>query len=645
MLAWIRQFLAPPIFEDEEKTRVAWLLNIVLLALVASSLLIVLAAVGVHAFRPDSETAFTLLSGIIMTVIFAALWFLEQRGYLRLVSSVLVSIIWALITIWIYTVSGLTGDGSSLVYALIVVLSGLLLGGRVVMVVTAASVLAVLGAFYIEASGLLVVVKRPPSPADPIFVIIPVVLIGVLLRYAINGLSEAIERSRRNERAQIEANRELEMFRASLEHRVAERTSELERRSVQLQAAAEVGQAVVSILDIEELIWRVVELIQGRFELYHAGLLLLDDTGEWAVYRAGSGEAGRGLQEQGFRLRVGGNSMVGWCTANSQVRVAQDVDADEIHFAHTLVPQTRSEAALPLIARGQVLGALSVQSSQVGTFDPSTVAALQTMADQVAVALDNARLFAEGQEALEATRRAYGQLSRQAWTELLRGRTDWGYRFDHQGLTAVEGDWQPEMIDAVRAGQVVVRSAAPASSDDLEHVAGDGPEFLKGEDSRAGSRGHDVRGPALALPLRVREDVIGVLSFHKDSGDEAWTSSETELLHRLTDQLGTALESAQLFQQTRRRAAREQAIRQVTGQMRRAVDVEAILKSTVAELAEVLGVPRAYIRLGTEVELLASRGLEPDDGHPLGASPAEGSTPEPLDRMHGLSVKEGVEDA
>ena len=645
MVVRIRQFLAPPIFEDEEKTRVAWLLNVVLLALAGSSLLITLAAVGVRFFRADSETAFTLLSGIIMTVLFAALWFLEHRGHLRLVSIAVVSITWALITIWIYTVSGLTGDESSLVYALIVVLSGLLLGGRVAMVVTAASVLAVLGAYYVEYRGLLVVEQLPLSLADPVFVIIPLALIGILLRYAINGLSEAIERSRKNERAQIEANRELEMLRASLELRVAERTSELVRRSVQLQAAAEVGQAVTSILDTGELIWRVAELIQERFELYHVGLLLLDETGEWAVYRAGSGEAGRELQEEGFRLRVGGDSMVGWCTANARVRAAWDVDADELHFAHSLVPQTRSEAALPLIARGQVLGALSVQSSQVGTFDPSTVAALRTMADQVAVALDNARLFAEGEEALEAMRRAYGQLSRQAWTELLRGRTDWGYRFDHQGLEAVEGDWQPEMIDAVRGGEMVVRNAAQTSLAHPERVAGEGPESLEGEDSLAANTTDGLRGPTLALPLKMREEVIGVLSFHKDPEDEAWTSSEMETLHRLTDQLGAALESAQLFQQTQRRAAREQAIRQVTDQMRRAVDVEAILKSTVAELAEALGVPRAYIRLGTEAELLASQGLEPDDGHPPAGRPEEGAAPGLLDRRHGVSVKEGIEDA
>jgi hypothetical protein len=198
------------------------------------------------------------------------------------------------------------------------------------------------------------------------------------------------------------------------------------------------------------------------------------------------------------------------------------------------------------------------------------------------------------------------------------------------------------MIDAVRAGKMVVRNAALASGAYPETVAGEGPESLVEEYSLAAG---GLRGPALALPLKMRDDVIGVLSFHKDPEDEAWTSSEMEMLHRLTDQLGAALESAQLFEQTQRRAAREQAIRQVTDQMRRAVDVEAILKSTVAELAEALGVPRAYIRLGTEMELLTSQGPQPDDGRPPEGRPAEGSAPGLLDRMHGVSIKEAIEDA
>jgi GAF domain-containing protein len=572
------------------------LLNTVLLAFLAASAVITLAAAVFHAVRPDAETLFTLLSGVVMTVLFAGLLFLVRRGQVRLVSAVFLSLTWILITVWIFTVSGISSDSSPLVYALLVVLSGLLLGGRAAMIMTGVSSVAVVGAYLAEVSGLLVVADLPISPADPLFIIVPLILTGALLRYAMNSISDALERARRNERAQIEANEALELLRASLEQRVVDRTQELERRSAQLQAATEVSRVVTSILDVEALIWQVVALIQGRFDLYHVGLLLLDEVGEWAVYRAGSGQAGRELWEQGFRLRVGGSSMVGWCTARAQARIAQDVNLDAMYVPHELVPDTLSEAALPLTARGQVTGALSVQSDRAGAFDEVTVAALQTMADQVAIAVDNARLYTESQQALEASRRAYGQMSQRAWLELLRSRADWGYRFDQQSIAPVRGGWQPEMIEALQTGRAVLHSP--------EAVAEAGTGAAEGVDA--------PKGPSLALPLRVREDTIGVLGFYKEAGDRSWTPGETDLLQRLVDQLGAALESAQLYQETQRRAAREQSIRQITDRMRSAVEVETILQNTVSELAKALGVPRAYVRLGTEADLL--RGGRPESG-------------------------------
>jgi GAF domain-containing protein len=583
MLAWTRWFLAPPAADDENTQRVAWLLNIVLLAFLVASIVITLVAAVFQLFRPDSSTIFTLLSGLIMTACFGGLLLFARRGWLRPVSAVFLLITWTLVTVWIYTAAGISSDSSTLMYPLIVVLAGLLLGGTAAIIATGITSIAVLGAYWAEATGRLIVTDRPISIADPFFVIVPLILTGVLLRYAMNSISQAIERAKRNEQAQMEANRALEKLSASLEQRVTERTYELERRSVQLQAAAEVSRAATSILEVEELIWQVVELIQERFRLYHVGLFLLDESRRWAVYRAGAGEAGHRLREQGFRLEVGGRSMVGWCTAAAQTRVSQDVRTEPIRVHNATVPRTRSEAAIPLLARGQVLGAISVQSDRLATFDREMVAALQTIADQVAIALDNARLYTESQQALEATRRAYGQLSCEAWTELLRGRTDWGYVLAHQTFVPVPKDWQPEMIETMRTGRAVVRSSEPVEGTE----AGDG-----------------ASGPMLALPLKVRDDVIGALSFYKDSGDAAWTDDEMELLHRLVDQLGAALESAQLFQETQRRAAREQAIRNVTEGMRRSVDMETIVQSTLAELARTLGVPRAYVRLGTEAELL-----------------------------------------
>jgi PAS domain S-box-containing protein len=178
----------------------------------------------------------------------------------------------------------------------------------------------------------------------------------------------------------------------------------LERRSAQLQTAAEVSRAASSILDPDELIRQVVNLVRERFGLYYAGLFLVDQTGEWsgepgkwAVLRAGTGEAGRKMLEQGHKLEIGGASMVGWCIANKQARIALDVGTEAVRFDNPLLPETRSELALPLVSRGEAIGALTIQSAQEAAFSPEDIAVLQTMADQLANAIANVRLFEQAQ--------------------------------------------------------------------------------------------------------------------------------------------------------------------------------------------------------------------------------------------------------
>ncbi len=245
------------------------------------------------------------------------------------------------------------------------------------------------------------------------------------------------------------------------------------------------------------------------------------------------------------------------------------------------MPETRSEAALPLIARGEVIGALSVQSDRPESFDADTVATLQTIADQVAVALDNVRLFAESQDALEAIRRAYGELTREAWTEVLRTRDDWGFSYMHQSVGPAEGAWQPEMRQALKTGQAVT------GTNNGEHT--------------------------LSIPLKVRQEVVGVLGFCKESTDPAlsniegagqqsggttgWTSHEKRLIERLVQQMGLALESAQFYEETQRRAVREQVARELTARMRETLDVETVLKTTAQQVRQALDLPEVVIRL------------------------------------------------
>lgn len=352
----------------------------------------------------------------------------------------------------------------------------------------------------------------------------------------------------------------------SLEQRVAERTQELERRSAYLEATAEVGHAAASILDPDQLIQEAVELIRERFGLYYVGLFLMDVAEEWAVLQAGTGEAGQAMLARGHRIKVG-EGMIGWSVAYGQPRVALEAGEDAVRLATAELPETRSEAALPLRSRGQVIGALTVQDTQPGAFDEATMTVLQTMADQVAVALDNARLFAEAQEALEAERQAYGEISRRAWDEMARARARWGYYCDQKGVFPSHGNWREEMAHAVRDRQAIVA---------------------------------DDAAPALAIPIQVRDSVVGALNFHKENQSEAWTNEEIALLTTLAEQLGLALESARLYQDTQRRAAREQLIGQVTARMRESLDLETVLKTAAAEIREALGLEEFVVSLAPE---------------------------------------------
>jgi GAF domain-containing protein/HAMP domain-containing protein len=345
-----------------------------------------------------------------------------------------------------------------------------------------------------------------------------------------------------------------------LERRVAERTQEVEVRSAYLEASAEVGRAASSILDPDQLIRQTVELIRERFSLYYVGIFLVDETGEWAVLRAGTGQAGQAMLARGHRIRIS-KGMVGWSVANAEARVALEAGGDSVRLATAELPETRSEAAIPLRSRGQVLGALTVQDTRLGAFEKAAITVLQMMADQVAVALDNARLFVESQQALEAERRAYGELSRRAWRELLHVQPKLNFLSNQRGVTSLDEQPRPEIEIALRTGQVT-----------------------PGDDNLI----------SLAMPVEIRGQVIGAVGGRKAQKAGEWTVEEIALMQTLTDQLGVALESARLYQDTQRRAARERLTREITNELHRATSAEGIVQTAVDALFEVLGTSRAY---------------------------------------------------
>ncbi|MBN2147192.1 MAG: GAF domain-containing protein, partial [Anaerolineales bacterium] len=205
----------------------------------------------------------------------------------------------------------------------------------------------------------------------------------------------------------------------NLERDVESRTSELSRRTGQLEAAAEVAREAAAIRNLDELLTQVTLLIFERFKFYHVGIFLVDEARKYVILRAANSEGGKRMLQRGYQLRLGQEGIVGWVANAGRPRVAFDVGADRQYFKNPDLPQTRSEAALPLRIRERVIGVLDVQSTESSAFVPEDIGVLQIMADQIALAVENTRLFEETQQTIQAMNRLYGQQTQEAWQKYL----------------------------------------------------------------------------------------------------------------------------------------------------------------------------------------------------------------------------------
>ena len=218
----------------------------------------------------------------------------------------------------------------------------------------------------------------------------------------------------------ISREQELYKYQVNLEQRVDDRTREIEHRNSLLKAVAEVGKGITSFRNLNELLQQTTYLIHENFGYYHAGVFLLDARKEYAVLTAANSEGGQRMLERNHQLKIGETGIVGYVTDTVKARIALDVGQDAVFFNNPDLPETRSEMALPLVVGGQVFGALDVQSTEPQAFTEDDIAILQILAEQLAVAIQNANLFNETEKALEASKAIYGNISREAWGKILR---------------------------------------------------------------------------------------------------------------------------------------------------------------------------------------------------------------------------------
>ncbi len=346
-----------------------------------------------------------------------------------------------------------------------------------------------------------------------------------------------------------------------LENRVDSRTQDLSRKTAQLEAASEVAREAAAIRDLDQILDRVTQLISEKFGFYHAGIFLLDEAREYAILRAASSEGGRQMLERGHRLKVGEMGIVGYVAGRTRPRIAFDVGDDAIYFHNPDLPLTRSEMAIPLKSQDRVIGVLDVQSEKAAAFTQDDIEILQVLADQVALAVDNARLITETRQAIAELNRTYTQQSLNSWSERLEDRPA-GYLYTRLGVLPLED----AQIDTEKPPSLGVNQV--------------------GDDSH------------LVVPIVVHGQVLGGIRLHREKGENPWTEEELRVVEQAISQIGPALENARLLEEAQMRASREQTLNVIATQVRNSAGVQAILQNTVRELGKALGVSRTFIQFG-----------------------------------------------
>lgn len=340
----------------------------------------------------------------------------------------------------------------------------------------------------------------------------------------------------------------------SLEDQVNERTAEL-------ALSIEVGQRAAAIRQLNDLLPTITEFIREQFNLYYTQVYFLDDLGQNLILKAGTGQAGQELLARHHNLPVGVGSIVGRVAAGRRSIVVPDTQTSDIHKPNLLLPETRSEMAVPLMVEDRVVGVLDLQADKVNTFTANNLPVFEAMATQLALSIDSAQQWALAQEAQQKTEEAVRQLTRQGWAERLASRREsLGFAYD-------------------------LSTVAPLSA--IEQ---------KGPNGEA----------KLAVPVVVQNEPIGHLAVEMPS-ERTLSPDEQGLLGAVAQQLAQKVENLRLFEQTQQRAAREQIARQIADKVRASRDIEGALKTAAEELARNLGAARAVIDLR-----IASTG-EPDE--------------------------------
>ncbi len=548
MLKTLKKILAPPVFKDQEKTEIAQYLNIILyLASFLLALLIV------------AEDTLTSRPSIIYTtliVVMLLMQILMRKGKVFLAAVTLITLTWIAMTFMAWKADGVR-NASLIVYLVLILLASLLGKPRISLVFTFISIAALWGLALAETRGIITPsLDSPTNLARDLSVIF--LLLASISYLSNTHLNKAILRSKENEEKLYARNQELSKLQNELEALVRERTAKLEEnakkletRATQLQGISEVSQTIALVQNIDILLPKITRLISEHFDFYHIGIFLISEDKKFAVLQASNSPGGEKMLKNEHKLEIGEVGLVGRVAADGQPRIALDVGRDAAYFNNPYLPETRSEMALPLKVQDKIIGVLDIQSKYKNNFNKEDTGVFEALANQVAIAIENARLADETQAALEEAREISKQYIRQTWTQLAASKQQQGYRYTGKHVYPISNEEET-----------------------------------------------DEKKNTLSIPVQLRDETIGILEISRNETAKNLDDEETLTLARtIANRFALALENARLLEETTRRAGRERLVSDITTKIRSTNDPDTMIQTALNELKQALGASKVELAI------------------------------------------------
>lgn len=556
--------LKSQVFEDEEGMRLILLQNYLNGSLILGTIVFFINLYfSIQSKNIFSTVVILILFGMLFMATFVRSWPVSLRIVL-LVTVVFSSGVFSL------AASGLNANGV-LFFFLAVLLIGILIQGNwwvigLMLSGITVSLIGVLiqsniirqGVFQTENNSLFYWLSILTILLFMIFVVI-----APLNQYLIKVRNKIFE-IRRNDQTISEDNKTLVARVSSLE-------TEIDRRRSRMIAARQIAREISQHTSVDKLLIDSAELIRSQLGFSHAGIFLVDDKKEYAVLKAATGSAGRTMLAQNYQLRIREEGIVGYVVSKGEPRIALDVGENNEQIKNSILPETRSEMAVPLHIGRITIGALDVQSEQDNAFTAEDVEILQTIADQLVTVIDKTTQVSELKQHVSELEQGYGLFTRGVWRTHLRGSKKtlkYAYREKNLSTNVKAQDFENEVLQNGRSIQL-----------ESENDTTQSPECI------------------LSVPVKLRDQVLGVINL-RYKGKKV-PNSMVSLIEAATGRLAVTLENARLLEDIQDRAEREHTIGEISAKVRAAQDIESILKTAVSELGKTLGVDEVSIQLRT----------------------------------------------